>query len=85
MPVVSVNGAELVYEDIGERASLRAHAWADRFRDDFRERLPALAELGRTIIYDHRGHGDSANTGDRTATRSPSSSMIWPVCSTRSA
>ena len=34
------------------------------FRDDFRERLPALAALGRTIIYDHRGHGDSTNTGD---------------------
>jgi pimeloyl-ACP methyl ester carboxylesterase len=37
------------------------------FRDDFRERLPALAELGRTIIYDHRGHGESTNTGDPTS------------------
>jgi pimeloyl-ACP methyl ester carboxylesterase len=33
------------------------------FRDDFREQLPALTELGRTIVYDHRGHGDSTNTG----------------------
>jgi pimeloyl-ACP methyl ester carboxylesterase len=62
---MTVNGADLVYEDVGEspRPFVLVHGLTG-FRDDFRERLPALAALGRTIIYDHRGHGDSANTGD---------------------
>ena len=65
MPSTLINGAEIVYEDVGagERPLVLVHGLTG-FRDDFRERLPALAELGRTIIYDHRGHGDSANTGD---------------------
>ena len=65
MPSTLIHGAEIVYEDVGagERPLVLVHGLTG-FRDDFRERLPALAELGRTIIYDHRGHGDSANTGD---------------------
>lgn len=65
MPSTIINGAELVWEDVGagDRPLVLVHGLTG-FRDDFRERLPALAELGRTIIYDHRGHGDSANTGD---------------------
>lgn len=65
MPSVTINGAELVYEDVGASARplVLVHGLTG-FRDDFRERLPALAALGRTIIYDHRGHGDSSNTGD---------------------
>lgn len=64
MAIAAVNGAELVYEDVGasERPLVLVHGLTG-FRDDFRERLPALADLGRTIIYDHRGHGDSTNTG----------------------
>jgi len=62
---MNVNGADLVYEDIGrgERPFVLVHGFTG-FRDDFREQVPALAELGRTIIYDHRGHGDSSHTGD---------------------
>jgi pimeloyl-ACP methyl ester carboxylesterase len=65
MSRVTVNGAELVFEDVGasERPLVLVHGLTG-FRDDFRERLPALAALGRTIIYDHRGHGESTNTGD---------------------
>ena len=65
MPSATIHGAELVYEDVGagDRPLVLVHGLTG-FRDDFRERLPALAELGRTIIYDHRGHGDSTNTGD---------------------
>ncbi|MGH7786801.1 MAG: alpha/beta fold hydrolase [Candidatus Binatia bacterium] len=65
MPTLTINGADLVYEDVGHgsRAFVLVHGFTG-FRDDFRERLPALAALGRTIIYDHRGHGESANTGD---------------------
>ena len=65
MPSTNINGAELVYEDVGagDRPLVLVHGLTG-FRDDFRERLPALAALGRTIIYDHRGHGESANTGD---------------------
>jgi pimeloyl-ACP methyl ester carboxylesterase len=33
-------------------------------RDDWREQLPRLAELGRTLALDQRGHGGSTNTGD---------------------
>jgi pimeloyl-ACP methyl ester carboxylesterase len=62
---LSINGVELVVEDVGrgERPFVLVHGFTG-FRDDFREQLPALTELGRTIIYDHRGHGDSTNTGD---------------------
>jgi len=68
MPAVTVNGAELVYEDVGEgaRPLVLVHGLTG-FRDDFRERLPALATLGRTLVYDHRGHGESTNTGDPTS------------------
>jgi len=65
MSAITVHGAELVYEDIGAgpRPLVLAHGLTG-FRDDFREQMPALATLGRTILYDHRGHGDSTNTGD---------------------
>lgn len=65
MPAATINGAEIVYEDhgAGVRPLVLAHGLTG-FRDDFREQLPALAALGRTIVYDHRGHGESANTGD---------------------
>src|SRR5262250_2403998 len=67
MPRIAINGVELVYEDhgSGERPFVLVHGFTG-FRDDFREQLPALTELGRTIIYDHRGHGDSGHTGDAT-------------------
>jgi len=65
MATMTIHGAALVYEDVGagERPLVLVHGLTG-FRDDFREQLDALAGLGRTIVYDHRGHGDSANTGD---------------------
>lgn len=65
MPTLTINGVELVYEDVGQgdRPFVLVHGFTG-FRDDFREQMPALTQLGRTIIYDHRGHGDSAHTGD---------------------
>src|SRR6185369_9695111 len=65
VPFLTVNGVELAYEDVGrgERPFVLLHGFTG-FRDDFREQMPALAELGRTIIYDHRGHGESTNTRD---------------------
>ena len=65
MPFLTVNGVDLAYEDLGrgERPFVLVHGFTG-FRDDFREQLPALSALGRTIIYDHRGHGDSAHSGD---------------------
>jgi pimeloyl-ACP methyl ester carboxylesterase len=32
-------------------------------RDDFREHIPELARLGRTIALDQRGHGGTTNSG----------------------
>jgi pimeloyl-ACP methyl ester carboxylesterase len=65
MPRIAINGVELVYEDHGrgERPFVLVHGFTG-FRDDFREQLPALIALGRTIVYDHRGHGESGHPGD---------------------
>lgn len=62
---MSVNGVALAYEDhgAGDRPFVLVHGFTG-FRDDFREHMPALNELGRTIVYDHRGHGESGHTGD---------------------
>jgi pimeloyl-ACP methyl ester carboxylesterase len=68
MPSLAINGVDLAYEDFGhgERAFVLVHGFTG-FRDDFREHLPALAPLARTIVYDHRGHGESTHTGDPTS------------------
>jgi len=60
-----VNGVELVYDEAGsgERAFVLVHGFSG-YRDDFAGQLPALARQGRTIAYDHRGHGDATKTGD---------------------
>jgi pimeloyl-ACP methyl ester carboxylesterase len=62
---VAVNGVDLVVEESGrgERALVLVHGFTGS-REDFRDHFDALAELGRTVIYDHRGHGESSNTGD---------------------
>lgn len=58
-------GVQLEYEEhgSGERALVLVHGFTGS-RDDWREQLPELAELGRTIGLDQRGHGGSTNTGD---------------------
>lgn len=62
---VSINGARLAYEDIGTgvRPLVLVHGFTGS-RDDFREQLAALGRVGRTILLDQRGHGESSNTGD---------------------
>jgi pimeloyl-ACP methyl ester carboxylesterase len=56
-------GLELEYEDwgSGERAFVLVHGFTGS-RDDWLEHLPALAEEGRTIAIDQRGHGGSTNS-----------------------
>ncbi len=46
----------------GERAFVLVHGFTGS-RDDFREQLPELAKLGRTIALDNRGHGGTTNSG----------------------
>ena len=46
----------------GERAFVLVHGFTGS-RDDFREHVPELARLGRTIAPDLRGHGGSTNSG----------------------
>jgi pimeloyl-ACP methyl ester carboxylesterase len=62
---LAVNGLRIAYDDLGRgaRPFVLVHGFTG-FRDDFREHLPALAALGRTVVYDHRGHGESTKTGD---------------------
>ncbi len=62
---ISINGIEVVYDDVGEgaRPFVLVHGFTG-CRDDFASQLPALARHGRTIAPDLRGHGDSTNTGD---------------------
>jgi len=58
-------GVELEYEAWGEgtRPLVLVHGFTGS-RDDWREVLPALGDLGRTLALDQRGHGGSTNTGD---------------------
>ena len=56
---------ELDEEGTGERAFVLVHGFTGS-RDDFREHVPELARLGRTIALDQRGHGGTTNSG-RTA------------------
>ena len=62
---VSVRGIEMEVQDVGrgERPFVLVHGYTGS-RDDFREAMPRLAALGRTLAVDQRGHGGSTNTGD---------------------
>lgn len=61
---VSVRGIEMELEEVGagERAFVLVHGFTGS-RDDFREHVPALGGLGRTIALDQRGHGGTTNSG----------------------
>lgn len=60
------SGIEIEYDDwgTGSRPLVLVHGFTGS-RDDWREHLPKLAERGRTIAIDQRGHGGSTKTGKR--------------------
>jgi len=62
---IAVNGIEMAYDDYGRgsRPLVLVHGFTGS-RRDFLWRYEALAELGRFVALDLRGHGDSTNTGD---------------------
>lgn len=65
MPTLDVNGVSLAYHDSGGagRAFVLVHGFTGN-QNDFEDHLDALHKLGRTVLYDHRGHGESTNTGN---------------------
>jgi pimeloyl-ACP methyl ester carboxylesterase len=62
---VWVNGIEVAYEDhgAGEQPLVLVHGFTG-FRHDFASQLDELAQYGRVLAPDLRGHGDSGRTGD---------------------
>lgn len=61
---VCVGSIEMGYEEqgVGDRPFVLVHGFTGS-RDDFADVLGGLAEKGRTITIDQRGHGESTNTG----------------------
>ena len=61
---VALRGIEMELDDAGsgERAFVLVHGFTGS-RDDFREHVPELARLGRTLAIDQRGHGGTTNSG----------------------
>jgi pimeloyl-ACP methyl ester carboxylesterase len=59
-----VREIEIEVEESGEgpRAFVLVHGFTGS-RDDFREQMGPLGELGRTLAFDQRGHGGSSNSG----------------------
>ena len=64
-PRLQVGTLEIAWEQAGEggRPLVLVHGYTGS-RDDWREQLPRLGALGRTVALDQRGHGESTNTGD---------------------
>lgn len=62
---VAVNGIEIAYEEHGSgtRPFVLLHGFTGS-RRDFAPRMAELAALGRVVLPDLRGHGESTNTGD---------------------
>ncbi len=61
---IALRGIEMELDDAGsgERAFVLVHGFTGS-RDDFREHVPELARLGRTVALDQRGHGGTTNSG----------------------
>lgn len=61
---IALRGIEMEFEDAGagDRPFVLVHGFTGS-RDDFREHVPELAQLGRTIALDQRGHGGTTNSG----------------------
>ena len=62
---VSVRDIEIEYAEAGsgDRPFVLVHGFTGS-RDDWREHVAPLSELGRTIAIDQRGHGGSTNVGE---------------------
>jgi len=58
-------GVVLAYEDrgVGERALVLVHGFTGS-RDDFADVAGELEPLGRLLLVDQRGHGESSNPGE---------------------
>ncbi len=68
MPDTTINGLKIVHDDC--RSSGRPFVLVHGFtgnRQDFADHFDALCALGRTITYDHRGHGESTKVGSGDA------------------
>ena len=61
---VSLHGIEMAYEEVGggTRPLVVVHGFTGS-RRDFAPRVAELAALGRVVLLDLRGHGESTNTG----------------------
>jgi len=61
---VALGDVTLAYEEhgTGERPLVLVHGFTGS-RDDFADVTGALADLGRLVLVDQRGHGDSSNPG----------------------
>ncbi len=61
---VAVREIEIEVEEAGQgaRAFVLVHGFTGS-RDDWKEQIPELAPLGRTLALDNRGHGGSTNSG----------------------
>jgi pimeloyl-ACP methyl ester carboxylesterase len=61
---VRARGIDFEVEEAGgdSRALVLVHGFTGS-RDDFREHIGPLAELGRTVAFDNRGHGGTTNSG----------------------
>ena len=62
---IAARGIEFEVEEHGqgERVFVLVHGFTGS-RDDWREQLPELAKLGRTVAVDQRGHGGTTNSGN---------------------
>jgi len=61
---IAVRDIEMEVEEAGQggRAFVLVHGFTGS-RDDFREQMAPLAEHGRTLALDQRGHGGTTNSG----------------------
>jgi pimeloyl-ACP methyl ester carboxylesterase len=62
---IAVRDIEMEIEEAGQggRGFVLVHGFTGS-RDDFREQMAPLAEHGRTLAPDQRGHGGSTNSGE---------------------
>jgi pimeloyl-ACP methyl ester carboxylesterase len=64
MADIEINGLRITHQDCLStgRPLVLVHGFTGN-RLDFQDHFDALCALGRTVAYDHRGHGESSNAG----------------------